>query len=549
MLIATLGWLLLNVWLVPPLLRALYEGTLVVPSEVFEEQLSERRQEGDFELQLARWQDFSLWAAAAGPLLLLFVLASSRSGPLGVAARAGTARELGILRAWVGVVALIVLFSEDLVSTASLPRSLLHLKGWLGLLEMIPGVEQALARPGLLWLAQVGTVLALAAATLGWRTRGSLAVAALGYFLVAGLLRSYTRFFHAGLIPLYLLLVLALAPSGDGFSLDRRRRRRRGDAQADERAPSALHGWPIVACWTALVSIYLFAGLSKLRSGGAAWITADSLRGILLRDSLQPMDFDFDGGLLLARAPAALLTTIAAVAVLFELSYASVLFSARARRLLPPLAVCFHLTTLWLQNVLFLDLILLQAIVWRPLPRGAPLALATTAEKGSAALSVARARRRARAVAALLVLAFAFRAEFFPHSAMQMYAHAEALPVEWHRARVVLHAGGVLDARLPSVFPALRDARYRWALADLLGPEGRDRRSAVELAQTFIARWNEERPHQEIRALEVARLRSTLAAGGELVTTVAATATVWEASGSGDGPERGRAPPRASESP
>jgi predicted DCC family thiol-disulfide oxidoreductase YuxK len=84
----------------------------------------------------------------------------------------------------------------------------------------------------------------------------------------------------------------------------------------------------------------------------------------LLGSALAPMEFEWSLSLHLVGAPDFVLVALAVVAVLSELLFAFVLFSPLARRLVPMAAVAMHLGILFLQNILFLDLILLQAIFY-----------------------------------------------------------------------------------------------------------------------------------------------------------------------------------------
>ncbi len=75
--------------------------------------------------------------------------------------------------------------------------------------------------------------------------------------------------------------VFALAPSGDALSLDAWMR-----SSATRRAirDGGQYRWPIQLMRLIFVSIFLAAGLSKLRAAGLSWVTSDTLRNYILEN-------------------------------------------------------------------------------------------------------------------------------------------------------------------------------------------------------------------------------------------------------------------------
>src|SRR5439155_1268539 len=112
----------------------------------------------------------------------------------------------------------------------------------------------------------------------GWRARATLPLAALGYLIFGGILRHYSAFYHAGLVPLYVLAVLVFTPCVDAWSIDRRRRASRGLPVPEPGRPAAVYGWSRYACWTVVALAYAASGLSKLRNGGLHWWDAANVR-------------------------------------------------------------------------------------------------------------------------------------------------------------------------------------------------------------------------------------------------------------------------------
>lgn len=134
------------------------------------------------------------------------------------------------------------------------------------------------------WL-QLGWVLSLALAAIGWFSRSSAVLACLVGFYLVGLNHCFGKIDHNDTVVPLLLLVLAMSRCGDAFSLDAwladRRAIRLG--RKPERTASGAYTWPIRAVWLLTGLVYFAAGLSKLRIGGLAWITSDSMRNILLK--------------------------------------------------------------------------------------------------------------------------------------------------------------------------------------------------------------------------------------------------------------------------
>jgi hypothetical protein len=440
-----------------------------------------------------------------------------------------TPTDLGAMRILVGGVILISLLWEDVASSARLPEALVHPMGIIHLLHSLPGFtaftrsESALA--AFEWVA----TLAAAAAMVGWRTRWSLPLAAVGYGLCAGLLRQYAWFYHTGLIPLYLLTVLCFLPAGAGLSVDRWLRARAGlPVVPDE--PSSRFGAARYIVWMAMALPYVAAGFSKLRNGGLEWFSARNFQYILYYSTLRPMEFDFDVSLALVEAPEWLFVGMALSAVIGEATYGAVLFSRRARLVLPATMLLMHVGILLLQNILFFDLIILQALfldlggIWRKV-RG--VAVAAPAAIDDSAWGTRRQRRIAVALSATLVLFWVLRLEFYPLTAMQMFSKVRGPVVVWETATAQRSDGGRMRAPIEQSIPAMADSRYRRILQRAIGPEGSNDPTVQAFFEACARAWNEQAtPAERIVAFEVTRWRwdyeaESLPADGEPGTAVA----------------------------
>jgi hypothetical protein len=205
-------------------------------------------------------------------------------------------------------------------------------------------------------------------------------------------------------------------------------------------------------------------------------------------------------------APEALFTAIGVATVASEIGYGLVLVSRRARLVLPALMAAMHVGIWLLQNVLFFDLILLQAIFydwsWRRVRQSAPL---VTAEPASS--MGWNAPRRLRALAGILLFCWAIRIEEYPFTAMQMYSKPNRTGViEWYAVVATLESGATERAPIERTLPALRDSRYRRALRKGFDPQSR--RGAEALLATFLRDYNAQAsPGARIARVEVQRWR------------------------------------------
>ncbi len=507
------AWLLIGELLIPGLISLLYHSDWAAGWDV----IARAKARHPLAHYLGAWRKDARWAVAA--LLGYQALALASRSPR-FAERfvpAATPGMLGAIRALVAGVLLASTLWEHLPSTALLPREMIHGAGVLRVLYALPvGFDRFAASPAALTTFQAATALVLACAMLGYRTRLTVPLAALAYLMLGGIPRQYAWFYHTGLVPLYLLAVLSFTPCGDGFSLDRRLRARRSEPVPDARVANAAYGWGRYLAWTAFALPYVEAGLSKLRRGGLGWMEPSNLKAILLTDTLNPMQFDWGIALQLVSAPDALFFAIGGGTILGEVAFGLVLFSRRGRLVLPLVMLGMHLGIWLLQNVLFFDLMILQAVFydWSPaigwlrerLERTRTVRLQSAALAGSLPTPI-DGPRRLRALAGLLILCWAIRIEEYPFTAMQMYSKPNHSGViEWYAVLATYESGAVGKAPIEQVFPALRDARYRRAIRRGFETDGRPVADAFlrALATTHNAR---AAPGSRITALEVQRWR------------------------------------------
>jgi hypothetical protein len=529
-------WLVLGEWLAPALIAWLHGADAAGWWPPLARALGRAQARHSLADYTNAWREDGRWAVLALAALQGFALATRSPRFAERFVPPATPGALGAIRALVASVLLASALWEHLPSSALLPRALVHGVGpVLGLLYALPiGFARLVASPFALGVFQLATIALLACAALGFRTRWSVPLAAAAYLVFAGILRQYAWFYHTGLIPLYLLAALAFTPCGDGFSVDRWLHRRRCGALPDARPATLDYGWARYFVWTALALPYVFAGLSKLRRGGLDWAHAQNLKSLLLADTLNPMQFDWGITLRLVNAPDALFWAIGLATLAGEIGYGAVLFSRRARLVLPAITLGMHLGIWFLQNVLFFDLILLQAILvdWSPLARILHVSRLASESMPGSELPAASWPRRVRALAALLITCWALRIEEYPFTAMQMYSKPNLSGViDWYAVVATDESGGRFRAPIEAAIPALRDARYRRVIRQSYDPSPEKRALAEEFLAAFLRAHNASAaPGERIVAVEAQRWRWDYSrdpndsAHGELVESFAVRA-------------------------
>jgi hypothetical protein len=181
---------------------------------------------------------------------------------------------------------------------------------------------------------------------------------------------------------------------------------------------------------------------------------------------------------------------LAISAVAGEIVYGTVLFSRRARQVLPAVMLAMHVGILFLQNILFFDLILLQAVFYNFRPLLRRLRLRLSAPPASALVGALRtgSPRPTLVLACFLTLFWVFRIEFYPITGMQMFSKKRGEPVVYEIARARLRSGEVIRAPIEDCIGAMADSRYRRILLMAFEPD--DERVAGEFMDVCMRRWN-----------------------------------------------------------
>jgi hypothetical protein len=451
----------------------------------------------EFHAGSTKWRRF--WIALAAAVVLWIVIARfafpqvTRDGALiliafGLVVRAvvelrersipswiepATPEALGATRFWIALILLASVIWEDLPSSAYLPRGMLDLShSWLvSTLYSLPiGFDRMLASPAALRVFEGATTIILSLAAIGFFTRWTVPLGAVAYMVFAAIFRSYSWSYHTGIIPLYALFLLSFTPCGDGLSVDRWMRMRRGRPVPPAGERNAAYGLGRYLIWMGVAIPYTLAGMSKIRNSGLMWWRGEHLKQMVLATVVEPMHFDFQLAFRMLHGPTLIFDMLGLIALLTELTFVLVLVSRLARKVLPLIMAGTHIGILFMQNILFPDLVAVQAIFydWTPVFRRLR---SRASERIESARDISRTVRIESVVArAFLVVVFVVwstRTEKFPLTAMQMFSRSvEIGPVVYVRPVVYYEDGTHEQARFERWIGAVSDTRYRRLLRD-----------------------------------------------------------------------------------
>ncbi|HAG81299.1 MAG TPA: hypothetical protein DCL61_09020 [Cyanobacteria bacterium UBA12227] len=276
-----------------------------------------------------------------------------------------TPESLGAIRIITCAIQLMMtLWLEDLPSSALLPEEIRHSMGIMKYFYTLPGFEAFVRNQAYLQIFEWLTALILFLGLIGWRTRIVIPLGAFCYLILGGILRQYTWFYHTGLIPVYVMAILSLTPCADGLSVDRLRKVYQGKTVpvADQAFP--IYGWSRYACWVVIAISYVQAGLSKIYKSGWYWWDPENMKSILFSSNLDPVQTNWGVSLHLVHAPNVVFAILGFAGMYGEIVYGLVLFSKIARKVLPIFMAGLHIGILFLQDILFFDLIILQLIFY-----------------------------------------------------------------------------------------------------------------------------------------------------------------------------------------
>jgi hypothetical protein len=134
------------------------------------------------------------------------------------------------------------------------------------------------------------TVVAGVTALVGFFTRTSIFVFALGNWVFITHAYSYADIHHPEAVFCIFLMLLAFSPSGRSLSIDAFIRRRRNHLanipdKVSDRVETAM--WPLKLAHVLLALTYFSTGLTKLLYGGLTWMNGYTLQGYIFQDAVR----------------------------------------------------------------------------------------------------------------------------------------------------------------------------------------------------------------------------------------------------------------------
>src|SRR5919108_1286145 len=314
--ITVLLWLVSARLAVPPLIESVYRGESLPALNA----LIKGQFQHPVSHYLQVWDritvDVGIW------LIGFWLLVMATTSPFYFKRFVGEATPgtLGAIRMWTCAILLVCTLWEDLSSFALLPVELRVPMGMINFLHQLPvGYERFLASEVGLRAFQWLTELLLFLGMIGWRTRIVIPLSMVCAFVLNGILREYSGFWHQNLVPIYVLAVLSFTPCGDGWSLDRLRNIYQGRPVPESERAAALYGWARYACWVPIALTYAAAGLSKLRADGIFWVSATNMRNLLFEQTLYPRAGNWSISLHLAPLPDIVFVLLGIAAICGEL--------------------------------------------------------------------------------------------------------------------------------------------------------------------------------------------------------------------------------------
>jgi len=363
---AILGlWIGFAKLVVPPVIESAYRGeSLPALNSLIKGQATHSVDEYMRDWEQFAWRS-TVASTAFGLLGLVLIMVTTSPTFFHKFVGEATPGTLGAMRAWTCGILLLFTALENLPSIAWLPVETRHPLGVMGWLYALPlGFDRLVASETGLHVFQLTTELLLFLGMVGYRTRLVIPLGAVCFAVLGGILRDYSFNWHQGWVPLYVIAILSFTPCGDGWSIDRLLRVVRGQAVPDSDRAVPVYGWSRYTCWVAIAVTYWETGLCKLRGGWLSLGIADGLRAIFYEDTLYPREYDWSWSLSLSHAPDSLFILLAGFVLVFESLWIMVLFSRTIRKIWPILTATFHVGVLILQKILFIDLILLQAVFY-----------------------------------------------------------------------------------------------------------------------------------------------------------------------------------------
>lgn len=276
-----------------------------------------------------------------------------------------TPGTLGAMRVFVCLVAAFMVSEEpieDVASWLAVHRRPMGVMTWFYRIPIIDKVTND-RQTGLKFKRVTIGVLLVGA--IGWQSRVVLPLGTILYLIAQGIVRSYTYFNHAGMIPFQILAILSCTRSADRYSLDHLIRVRRGSENQVPNHAQAHYAWARLAVWLVLALPYWKSGMSKLRFGSWGWWRSVNMRAIFFKYRLSWAEIVEDAvPKPLVLLPDSFYDLLGLCTIVTEVGMMLTPLSQRARLILPAGAAGLHLGIWGVMGIEFWDMLFLQAIFY-----------------------------------------------------------------------------------------------------------------------------------------------------------------------------------------
>lgn len=208
------------------------------------------------------------------------------------------------------------------------------------------------------WVSMAAGVAAL----VGFATRTSLFLLALGLWFFVSHGYSYADLHHTEAPFAIFLMALAFSPAGDSLSIDaliRRRRARAAGKPTPVARPIDTAMWPLKLAHVVLAMTYFSTGITKLLVGGLAWMNGYTLQTYIFIDGVNR---NIPAGVWLAHQHT-ICVLLAIGTILFEVFFFVSILVPRAARLFFAGGILFHIGLYVISGHPFFEHILLNVIL------------------------------------------------------------------------------------------------------------------------------------------------------------------------------------------
>jgi|GEM_PF-5118935 len=334
----------------------------------------------------------------------------------------GTPRILGLVRIVVVSTALLYVLDTEFLRTALFigPGYQDNFYTPVGILTPLLQAKWFLPLLGstlFLLLIKSATIAVLVSALIGYRARLSLVLSLLMYTLYSGIILQSLLLSHYGAQVILLLGVLAVLPVHGAYSLTTSK------STVEHDVPTVAHTLSVYVVLVTLCIPYLFAVINKFLLMGTDWFNSTNIRGDL-HAGLYMDSSSWLWELMLSSTQWSdwVFLTAGIGVVVLQASYFLILFSHTARLILPAGIMLMHIAIYFFMGFLFMDLILLQIIVYIIVYFSGKQTLSASA---FAQRPSARYRSIALVVFFLLFTAVCtiFQTKFYPFSSWAVYAN------------------------------------------------------------------------------------------------------------------------------